>query len=254
MREHQQRPGSARATCPTCTDAFIAPDPATLAAQLQSIIDQGASDGEFTAQQSITESVYEYLDPATLLGTPAKPFDATNPKTRYGAIVPTRFVSSFALPGFKGQLKAYQNDGSGNSLLMWSAGDKLWHLVSSAMGACNTTPQNGGVGQCVFGQIAGAGVGAIGRRVYSTDRNGVYAFSPDSLIDAGTGATPANRIQLWPPQASVAPTGADYTSEGILDCRAGAADQRQRGPCDRVHGPSDPVQGLSRKQSARSLR
>ena len=210
-----------RATCPTCTNAFVAPDPTTLAAQLQSIIDQGASDGEFNAQQSITESVYEYLDPATLLGTPPKPFDAADPKTRYGAIVPTRFVSSFALPGFKGQLKAFQNDGAGNSLLMWSAGDKLWHLVSSAMGACNTTPQNGGVGQCVFGQIAGAGVGAIGRRVYSTDRNGVYAFSPDSLIDAATGAAPASRIQLWPPQASVAPTGADYTSEGILDFELG---------------------------------
>ena len=38
------------------------------------------------------------------------------PAARYSGIVPTRFVSSFTLPGFKGHLKAYQNDGSGNSV------------------------------------------------------------------------------------------------------------------------------------------
>ena len=52
---------NARARCTTCVDAFAAPDATTLATTLQSIIDQGASDGDFNAQQSITESVYEYV-------------------------------------------------------------------------------------------------------------------------------------------------------------------------------------------------
>ncbi len=207
-----------RANCKTCTDAFIAPDPVTLAEQLQSIIDQGASDGEFSAQQSITESVYEYLDPSVLIGTPPKPFDALDPKTRFGAIYPTRFITSFTLPGFNGQLKAYQNDGAGNSVLLWSAGDKLRHLVSSAMVTCGGSG-GASAGECTFGQIAGAGAQGIKRRVYSTDRNGVYPFSPDTLIDASTGAAPANRVQLWPPQATVAPNS--YSTEGILDVELG---------------------------------
>ena len=207
-----------KANCKTCTDAFIAPDPVTLANQLQSIIDQGASDGEFSAQQSITESVYEYLDPNVLIGTPPRAFDALDPATRFGAIYPTRFITSFTLPGFNGQLKAYQNDGAGNTVLLWSAGDKLRDLVSTAMLPCGGTG-GAGAGECTFGQIAGSGTGAIKRRVYSTDRNGVYPVTPDSLIDAATGAAPANRVQLWPPQATVAPNS--YTTEGILDVELG---------------------------------
>ena len=127
---------SQRARCTTCTDAFIAPDASTLATQLQSIIDQGASDGDFNAQQSITESVFEYVDRAT---TATLTYSALSPSSRYQAITPTRFVSSFSLPGFKGQLKAYQNDGSGNAVLRWSAGDKLWTKVSTAMSTCNNS-------------------------------------------------------------------------------------------------------------------
>ena len=55
------------------TDAFIAPDAATLATQLQAIIDQGASDGDFTAQQSITETVFEYVDTVRAPRKPTTP-------------------------------------------------------------------------------------------------------------------------------------------------------------------------------------
>ena len=115
-----------RARCSTCTDAFVAPDAATLASQLQAIIDQGASDGDFNAQQSITESVYEYVDlarRATVI------YDAAKPGNRYKAIVPTRFISSFSLPGFKGQQKAFQNNGAGGTVQKWSAGDVLFTQV-----------------------------------------------------------------------------------------------------------------------------
>jgi hypothetical protein len=205
-----------RAQCTTCQDAFVAPDAATLARQLQSIIDQGASDGDFNAQQSITESVFEYVD-----RVPGA--DARMPTQRYTGIVPTRFVSSFSLPGFKGQLRAYQDDGSGNSVLLWSAGDRLSLQVSTAMNTCNSGAAGGNPNECVMTQLhAGAtdstiagSTAKIKRRIYTTSRNGVYTYSPDTLM-AGT---LAERATLWPPAAGVLPN--DYTSVGLFDAAMG---------------------------------
>jgi hypothetical protein len=210
-----------RAKCTTCVDAYIAPDAATLAAQLQSIIDQGASDGDFNAQQSITESVFEYV-----YRVPGK--DASKPTLRYDAIVPTRFVSSFTLPGFKGQLKAYQNDGTGNSVLMWSAGDKLSTQIADAMAPafCNVAGYNLERG-CVMADLHGGATDAnigtssarIKRRIYTTSRNGVFfngaAPSPTDLM-AGVST---QRVSLWPPAPGVLQNS--YTSLGTFDAAMG---------------------------------
>jgi hypothetical protein len=198
----------ARALCTTCQDAFVAPDAATLATQLQSIIDQGASEGDFNAQQSITESVFEYVDLAKDLAGNYT-FDPSNPATRYTAIVPTRFISSFSLPGFHGQLKAYQNDGSGNTVQKWSAGDRLFTLVSTGMASCN----DGAAGECVFSSLPAK----IARRIYTTSRNGVYTYTPDDV--ANTSWTPPERVTLWPTPSNLAP--GDYSSQGSLDAALG---------------------------------
>jgi hypothetical protein len=214
-----------RAQCDTCQDAFVAPDAATLATQLQGIIDQGASDGEFNAQQSVTESVFEYVDLAPPPGTQPYNFDARNPISRYGAIVPTRIISSFTLPGFKGQVRAYQNDGLGNPVLAWSAGDVLWQKISTAMlAACPANGATGAaLGECGFAELDGGASdstiatssAAIKRRIYTTSRNGVFPYDPRSLI-AGT----ANgRVALWPPDPGVAPT--DYITQGQFDREMG---------------------------------
>jgi hypothetical protein len=208
-----------RSQCTTCQDAYVAPDAATLAAQLQAIIDQGASSGDFNAQQSITESVFEYVD-----RVPGS--DARMPSERYKAIVPTAFISSFTLPGFKGQLKAYQNDGSGNSVLIWSAGDKLWQQVSSGMNATGC-PANTGAGvadlECVLPQLHGGAsdstiatsTARIKRRIYTTSRNGVYTYDPGTLM-AGTSV---ERVTLWPPASGLLPS--DYSSPGPFDAAMG---------------------------------
>jgi hypothetical protein len=223
-----------RAQCTTCQDAFIAPDASTLAAQLQSIIDQGASDGDFTAQQSITESVFEYVDRVTFGAPPdVTRADARSPSTRYRGIVPTRFVSSFTLPGFMGQLKAYQDDGSGNSVEMWSAGDKLSTQVSNAMITCDSSTAGGGLGECVINQLHGgatdstiAASGAkIKRRVYTTSRNGVYCGGPSSsatcTFDPATlmAGTSTERVTLWPPASGLLPS--DYANPGPYDAAMG---------------------------------
>ena len=207
-----------RAGCTTCEDAFIAPDSATLARQLQAIIDQGAS-GEFSAQQSVTESIFEYVDLASdATASPPEVYDARMPNDRFAAIVPTRVISSFTLPGFRGHLRAIQNDGADGFVEKWEAGEVLWDLVATGMGACNTTARGGGVGQCGFTQlhanttdatIAGSAA-AIKRRVYTTERNGVYAFDVPSLING----TANQRVTLWPPVSSLIPQ--NYVSEAQL--------------------------------------
>ena len=208
-----------RAGCTTCEDAFIAPDSATLAKQLQAIIDQGASSGEFSAQQSVTESIFEYVDLASdATASPPEVYDARMPNDRFSAIVPTRVISSFTLPGFRGHLRAIQNDGADGFVEKWEAGEVLRDLVSDGMSACDTTTRGGGVGECGFTQlhanttdatIAGSAA-AIKRRVYTTERNGVYAFDVPSLING----TANQRVTLWPPVSSLIPQ--NYVSEAQL--------------------------------------
>ena len=111
-----------RARCTTCHDAFDRAGPATLATQLQSIIDQGASDGDFNAQQSITESVYEYVN---LAATASVTYDAAKPGIRYKAIVPHPLRLVLLVARLQGPAEAFHNNGDGRRVETWSAGDVL---------------------------------------------------------------------------------------------------------------------------------
>jgi hypothetical protein len=230
-----------RARCTTCQDAFVAPDAATLATQLQAIIDQGAAEGEFNAQQSITESVFEYVNRVTL--DDGTVLDAASPSGRYRGIVPTRFVSSFTLPAFQGHLRAYQAVGTalnpdpcdGTGQCQWDAGKKLTLQISAAMANTTICSYTGVVGECLMSELHGGATdatiatsttAAIKRRIYTTTGNGVFCsgypsssstctFSPTGLMDG----TSYGRIALWPPAAGLLPN--DYTSPGLLDAAMG---------------------------------
>ncbi|MGE0456185.1 MAG: hypothetical protein AB7O37_22445 [Vicinamibacteria bacterium] len=228
-----------RTNCKTCIDAFIAPDADQLAAVLQSIIDQGATSGSFTAQQSITANVFELAGEVT-------GYDAFQPQQRYNVIIPTLFQASFELPGYRGQLRAFQNE-SGVSVEQWNAGAKLLTRVTTGINAiAPTSPAT--AGQLTFRQLHGglsdsavttsAAMG-IRRRIYTTDRNGYFdviqsGANPFAGLFAGSvgvydGSTAHGRVALWPPTtadvaASVAPTdtGTGYsTVQGLLDVAMG---------------------------------
>ena len=90
-------------------------------------------------------SVFEYAgssraDVARGIGAPFARPTSNDVYGRYSVLVPTLFTSTFRLPGFKGQVKAYQgqqhHDGRGlaEPLLRWSAGDKLRDLVANGEG------------------------------------------------------------------------------------------------------------------------
>jgi hypothetical protein len=213
-----------RALCTTCQNAYMAPDASTLRDKMQAVINQGALEGEFNAQQSITESVFEYLDFATD-NAGQYVFKPSDPTSRYGAVVPVRFISSFTMPGFKGQMKAWMNDGAGNPVLKWNAGDKLYRLVT--LGDSNATTCSGGLcscndgatGECVFDSLKTK----INRRIYTTSRNGIFTqdgstpIGPAKLADPSF--SPPERVALWPPASLVAPGG--YTAQGSLDAALG---------------------------------
>jgi hypothetical protein len=239
-----------RDACTTCVDSFQAPDADTLADVLTKVINQGASSGEFSAQQSLTDSIFELAGDVPQ-GTAPAPWSPFNPRNRYDPLVPHRIVSTFTLPLFTGQIKAYTQGGpatlsstgadcaytvvnnvlTGNACRRWSANDKLADRVSVGMGAACVADATAGVtgGQCTFtklwngadytnvGTLAGVG---IRRRIFTTSQNGVFGPTVDQLI---AGQSPF-RVALWPPQTSGVATAvapANDTGTGLFDAELG---------------------------------
>ncbi len=202
-----------RAQCTTCQDAFVAPDAATLGAVLRALIEQGASIGEFTAQQSIVDSVFEYVS-EVVVGT--QTFNSNDPTTRYEAVVPVRFRSSFSLPGFKGEVKAITNEG-GSPFTRWTAGQLLHDTVLNGPGNAGTgtgSCADGAAGQCVFSSLTTK----VKRNIYTTSRNGVFPATIANYFDTTWLRTNGNRTVLWPPPSGVDPTAGTL---GSLDVAMG---------------------------------
>jgi hypothetical protein len=268
-----------RDACSTCVDAFLAPDPDTLKTVLETVINQGASSGEFTAQQSLTDSIFELAGDVPQ-GAAPNPWSPMNPRNRYDPLVPHRFASTFTLPLFTGQIKAYTQGGPdsltipgatcqepidvaptgpgpedipGTACRRWSANDKLVTRVTSGMAAACPAASAAGVAasECNFGRLWNnatdsnigslSGVG-IRRRIYTTSQNGVFGPTVDQLIQ---GVSPY-RITLWPPQTAsiavpVAP--ASNTQQGLFDAELGL-------PLDSVANPATAFADLRTKFKA----
>src|SRR6185295_12687683 len=169
------------------------------------------SSGEFTAQQAVFTPVMELVKEVVIGGT--NPFDPEAPNTRYNGIVPELFRSSFQMPLFKGQLKAFQND-AGQVALKWNAGTKLFNRVSTSLLGCN---EGGGAtpNECRFASL----LTRIDRKIFTTSRNGVFGATIGNLTDLAWLNGNGNRTVLWPASATVAP-GADATV-GSLDAALG---------------------------------
>ncbi len=235
-----------RNACKTCVDAFIAPDAASLTDILTKLLNAGATSGEFTANQSLSDSVFEYVGEAPLPGLPFPQvaFNSMNPGTRYKALSPVRIASTFSMPLFTGQVRAYTNDGPNalaqanalctpnNACQRWDANARLVSRISAGITSVCTAVAGAGVtaGQCGFKRLSGApsaddsnigtSLAAIKRRIYTTSQNGVFGPTVDQLL---AGQSPF-RIALWPPQTASIPTPvapANDTQEGLLDVAMG---------------------------------
>ncbi|HVR72198.1 MAG TPA: hypothetical protein VMT87_15245 [Vicinamibacteria bacterium] len=200
-----------RAACTTCRDAFIASNADALSAALQTALDQGQSVGEFSDQQSITESIFEY---AGVFGE-----DPEDPNRRYEVTLPVLLQSTFEMPGFEGHLKAFRNDAE-TSLQVWDAADELLDRLSPTWtGTAVFTQLHGGATP----DTIGASTAFIKRRIYTTIRNGVFVTGTDSTIVNNLTTPryqPAGQVAIWPPAATVDPTGTSYPA-GVLDVALG---------------------------------
>ncbi len=207
-----------RANCTSCVDAFLASDAAGLTAALQDAIDRGASFGEFSSQESITDSIFE-------LGT--NPLD---PVQRYAFLNFALMQSTFALPDFSGHVKAYVNNG-GTGQLIWDAGEKLCvsagtTVVAGTPTQCSTTGwvdtfTNLKGGATTFSTIATSSA-RIKRRIFTTSGNGVNTgYTAQSLVNNSVASSLA-LVPLWPPDVNVAPTNI-ANPPGILDGPLGIA-------------------------------
>src|SRR5205085_10265608 len=114
-------------------------------------------------------------------------YDPRTPDTRYVALVPTLFRSSFTMPGFQGKLKAIttEKDSSGNPVAFtrWEAGQVLLDTIVSGPGGSGggtATCADGATGQqCIFPTLTGK----IKRHIYTTSHNGVFPVSVANFID-----------------------------------------------------------------------
>jgi hypothetical protein len=238
-----------KAACPTCVNAFVAANATDLRNALQAAIDQGQSLGEFSDQQSITESVYEFVATVTLpapspgVSPPASP-NPLNPTSRYSSSVPILLQSTFEMPGFKGHLNAFRNTGGttaaawGATLAVSDAGQKLQTRVEASLTTASYTfaaLRGGGTTLLTDATIKTGGTGTIKRRIYTTPQNGVFSNATyasagtrsntervNDLMDNNSAATAGAttfRTPIWPPSAAVDPPGSLNSAYpiGILD-------------------------------------
>jgi hypothetical protein len=200
-----------------CRPAFVAATADELSAALQTAIDQGQSSGEFSDQQSITESIFE------LAGSP------DDPATRYDFTLPVLLQSTFEMPDFRGHLNAFRNVLVGTTetaFQLWDAGQSLNARLSASLGttAWSFTQLRGG-SATTDATIGTAAAGAIRRRIYTTTRNGVFLTGTDTAIVNNLTTprfVPPGQITLWPPDPAVDPPGGSGTyPTGVLDDELG---------------------------------
>jgi hypothetical protein len=212
-----------RAGCTSCRDAFRPTTLADLTAALQTAIDQGQAVGEFSDQQSITESIFE-------LAGGIGPTDPDDPATRYDFTRPVLLQSTFEMPGFRGHLNAFRNElvaGVETSVQVWDAGQLLTDRVANSLGntVWSFAQLRGGTASTDVSIATSAPPGTLQRRIYTTTRNGVFLTGPDSTIVNNLTTpryTPPGQIVLWPPDATVdPPSGPGSYPAGVLDDELG---------------------------------
>lgn len=195
--------------------AFSAQSPEELTNVLIKVINQTSVVGEYSDQQTITESVYEFAKRA---GN-----DPMDPKTRYASIIPLLLQSTFEMPGFLGHLKAFANKIDPDTKKevaeqLWDAGDKLCLQVTgygatqpedevSRCDATGSDPSAMGNLSYTFDVITGTADplayyepnGRLKRRIFTTARNGVFPY----------GSAEQQLVPLWPPTTTRDPLGVD---------------------------------------------
>jgi hypothetical protein len=138
---------------------------------------------------------------ASVNGATPKIYNPDDPVSRYGSNYPVTVRSTFTMPTFDGQLRAYN---SSSATPIWDAGQVLKTNVLNVMGASQWTFAQLHGGSSVAPTFIPSATAKIRRRIFTTSRNGVG---------------PAN-MPLWPPTTNdtgVAPSVTTSYPAGALD-------------------------------------
>ena len=206
-----------RAACTTCRDAFLPASVDDLISALQMAIDQGQAQGEFSDQQSITESIYELASGADRI---RRPRHALQFHSARAAAVHLRDAR------LQGPPQRVRERGAETSLQLWDAGQLLTDRVATSLGTAqwSFTQLRGGAGS------THATIGAHGGRhdppAHLHDDAERRTSSTGTATDVGNLTTarfvPPGQIALWPPDPTVDPpsTAGTYPA-GVLDDELG---------------------------------
>jgi hypothetical protein len=255
----QSSPANAMAgsTCPAgnpCRDAFFASNTQQLIDILNAALDQASNTGFFSATPSVFLTVPEYADTVPQGGFP-QPFSVMNTDSRYTANSVRSYRASFEAGTFKGTVIGFDNFGamtgpaprpapSGSPSPAppiyprnWDASARLLdpNRISTDLDPTTGTDHtfaNMATTQMTVPPVGlppGALTNHIQRRIFTTRQNGRrlanISPNPSALEDmAGTTVCAGGpcRVNLWPPDLTVAPGAplyTDYATPGILDSR-----------------------------------
>jgi len=220
-----------------CKDAFIAQnhsDATETAIELEgaitSALDRAMWGGEFSAAQPILASVFELgRGTSPTSGTPVNPLD---PRTRYDNRVNVLYQSTFAVPGFRGHLFGFLNDGTfqpignNNTKGFFEVGETMFEKTSQApQGLEDKVGRNGNLNEYVFAELhnnatvddidQSPGNGALlKRRVFTSPGNGDFQSGRNPAYGstggyASNAAAGRNVVALWPPNQNGLTNSAD---------------------------------------------
>jgi hypothetical protein len=184
-----------------CRNAFFAQNTQQLVDVLNQALERAATSGFFSATPSVFDGVPEFVKTVPS-PHPSPGLDPMNPETRYQAQAFRSYRSSFEAGNFNGFVQAFDSAGP---VVGWEAGQKLLNRISPDLVTTDHSFRDllgpFGPGASPPGSLAAAG--HIQRRIFSTSQNGRNLS--------------AARVNLWPPDAAVAPNS--FSTAGTLDDR-----------------------------------
>lgn len=242
-------PATAVTGCPSgnCRNAFFASNTQQLIDILNAALEQAAASGVFSGTPSVFDGIPEYVNTIPVPPSPvptASPYDVMNPETRYRANAFRQYRALFEVNGFKGLVQGYDDFGAMTAgrpspappTAAWEAGQRMIdtdrvspdlattdHTFAEMM-VLPSTPLPAGSSSNPAVQN-----NHIHRRIFTTRQNGrrLGRIGADPATDDLAGNTLCSpgpcRVNLWPPDDSVAPGGPAYApatlTAGILDTR-----------------------------------
>ena len=243
-----------RAACTTCRDAFLPTSVDGSGDALQMAIDQGQSEGEFSDQQSITESIFE------LAGGRGRHRSAAIPDARYNFTRSRPAAVHVRDARLQGPPQRVPAQRGRDVAAGWDAGAASDRPRGDQP---ERTARRGRSRNCAAARSTPATPSALPAPAPSSAastrprRNGVFLTgTPTNVANLTTARfVPPGQIALWPPdRPSIRPAPLRRYRTGVLDDELGIMatchGRRRSMPCERSSVPARPAYDSAARTTA----